>query len=198
MINDLPERITSPAALYSDDFCFWECGSDITLLNQLCQCSLFKVCNWCEECGFKISSTKSAAVLFTRKHNPAPISLILRDGTHLQMKNEYKYLGLTFQRNGSYSKHVQNVAAKCRARLNVIRMLKGTSWVAGKRYLLTVAQEARGAHFPGRQFTIHYGGGAESLRGRRITAGGAEKSQQCHKYILQYSKCAFERTQIWP
>jgi len=31
-----------------------------------------------------------------------------------------------------------------------------------------------------------------------ITAGGAEKSQQCHKYFLQYSKFSFERTQIWP
>jgi len=42
---------------------------------------------------------------------------------------------------------------------------------------------------------IHYGG-AESLRGRRITAGGTEKSQQCHKYFLQYSKCAFERAPV--
>jgi len=70
MINDLPERITSLATLYADGFCFWECGSDITLLNQLSQRSLFKVCNWCEECGFKISRTKSAAVLFTRKRDP--------------------------------------------------------------------------------------------------------------------------------
>jgi len=48
-------------------------------------------------------------------------------------------MNTTFQRNGSYSKHVQNVVAKCRARLNVIRMLKGTSWGAGKRYGLQVA-----------------------------------------------------------
>ena len=43
MMNDLPKRITSHAALYADDFCFWECGSDITLLNQLCQRSLKSV-----------------------------------------------------------------------------------------------------------------------------------------------------------
>jgi len=49
MINGLPKRITSHAALYADDFCFWECGSDITLLNQLCQRSLTKVCKWCED-----------------------------------------------------------------------------------------------------------------------------------------------------
>jgi len=54
------------------------------------------------------------------------------------MKLEYKYLGITFQRNGTYAVHIQKVAAKCRARLNVIRMLKGTSWGAGKRPLLTI------------------------------------------------------------
>ena len=95
------------------------------------------MCKWCEDCSFKLPSTKSAAVLFTRKHNPEPTSLRLQDGNHLPPKNEYKYLGLTFQRNDSYSTHVQKVVKKCRARLNVIRMLKGTSWDAGKRPLLT-------------------------------------------------------------
>jgi len=31
---------------------------------------------------------------------------------------------------------------------------------------------------------------------RRITALGAEKPQQCHKYFLQYSTLAFERPQV--
>jgi len=88
MINDLPKRITSRAALCVDDFCFWECGSDITLLNRL-QRSLTKVCKCCEDCGFKPSSTKSAAVLFARKHNSELISLRLQDGTRLPQK---KYL----------------------------------------------------------------------------------------------------------
>ena len=49
MINDLPKRIISHAALYANNFCFCECGSDITLLNRLCQRSLTKVCKWCED-----------------------------------------------------------------------------------------------------------------------------------------------------
>jgi len=86
MTNDLPKRITSHAPLYADDFCFWECGSDTTLLNRLCQRSLTKLCKWCEDCGFTLSSTKSAAVLFTRKHNPEPTSLRLQDDTCLPPK----------------------------------------------------------------------------------------------------------------
>ena len=37
--------------------------------------------------------------------------------------------------------------------------------------------------------------GANSLWGRWITAGAAERFQQCHKYFLQYSKFSFERAQ---
>ena len=29
MMDDLQTRITSHAALYADDFCFWECGFDL-------------------------------------------------------------------------------------------------------------------------------------------------------------------------
>jgi len=38
--------------------------------------------------------------------------------------------------------------------------------------------------------------GAESPWGRRMTAGGAEDIQQCHKYFLQYSQFASIRLQI--
>ena len=40
--------------------------------------------------------------------------------------------------------------------------------------------------------------GAKSLWGHRITEGGAEKSQQCHKYFLQYSKFGSENAQVRP
>ena len=138
MINDLPNKITSTSTLYADDFCFWESGSDVTLLNQFCQRSLTKACKWCDENVVKISGAKSAAVLFTKKRKPQPIKLLLQGNAELPMKLEYKYLGITFQRNGTYAVHIQKVAAKCRARLNVIRLLKGTSWCAGKRPLLTI------------------------------------------------------------
>jgi len=39
----------------------------------------------------------------------------------------------------------------------------------------------------------HNSPGAESLWGRRMTVGGADKSQQCHKYFLQQHIC-FRKT----
>jgi len=42
-INDLPKSISSPSALYADDCCFWESGSNIEQLYHLCQTSLNKI-----------------------------------------------------------------------------------------------------------------------------------------------------------
>jgi len=49
---------------------------------------------------------------------------------------------------------------------------------------------ARWAQFPGRRIIM---GAANHCGGRQMSAGGAEKSQQFHKYFLQYSKFPSER-----
>ena len=49
---------------------------------------------------------------------------------------------------------------------------------------------AKGERFTGRRITMgapKHCGGAESPWRRRMAAEGAKKSQQCHKYFLQYS-----------
>jgi len=55
-----------------------------------------------------------------------------------------------------------------------------------------VTRGERGHNYPG----ASYYGGAESLREGRITAEGAEKFQQCHKYFLQYTTFASEISQV--
>jgi len=47
-------------------------------------------------------------------------------------------LGVTFQNNGLYAAHIQNVVDKCHKHLNMMRFLKGTSWGASKSPLLTI------------------------------------------------------------
>ena len=100
------------------------------------------------------------------------------------------------------------------------------SWKWGKAFLYLARRIPKSEHvlqsggqgrndWRGKGGTIprapnHYGGGATkisftiqagaviSLRGYRIIAGDAEKSQQCHKYFLQYSKFASEKAQVRP
>ena len=137
LINDLPGSIRSRTALYADDFSFWESGSCIRKLNDLCQHSLTKVEKWCDKWGFQISQSKSAAVLFTNKRNLPPICLKLQQRS-IPVRNEYKFLGITFQRNGTYYSHIERVHSKCLQRLNLLRMLTGTSWDAATSPLLHI------------------------------------------------------------
>ena len=136
MINNLPKRITSHAALYVDDFCFWEGGSDITFLNQLCQRSLTKVRKWCEDWFQTVWHQICCCPAYKETQSSTYVLASAERYPHSTKK--WVQGGLTFQRNGSYSTHIQKVVAKCGARLSVIRMLKGRSWVAGKRPLLNV------------------------------------------------------------
>jgi len=136
-INDLPKSISSPSALYADDCCFWESGSNIEQLYHLCQTSLNKIAAWCTKWGFRVSPSKSAAVLFTEKRKTIAHKLTLCS-SDVPLIKEYKYLGVIFQRNVDYPSHIDYVHGNCLKRLNLLRMLKGTSWGASKRLLLSL------------------------------------------------------------
>ena len=87
--------------------------------------------------GFKMSINKSAALLFTKKRKNKQVSLILNNQT-IEVKHQFKYLGIIFQKNGLYYAHVSYVHEKCLKRINLLRMLKGTSWEVSKDPLLCI------------------------------------------------------------
>ena len=72
---------------------------------------------------------------FHKKREPDPINLVFQSTTvslHHSLRKEYKYLGVFFQSKGLHQSHIQHVFDKCQKRLNVLRLLKGTSWGAAK------------------------------------------------------------------
>jgi len=76
MINDLLNIVSSTLALHTDDICFCESESHVKHLEQLCQRSLSKVYQWCIESGFKIATSKSAAI-FTKRENRTRLNYFL-------------------------------------------------------------------------------------------------------------------------
>ena len=88
LINDLPDVFSCPAALYADDCCFCQVGTDISQLNNIIQDNLNSVQAWCSKWGFEISLPKSAAVLFTRKRT-APDKKIKLNQTEIPIKSEF-------------------------------------------------------------------------------------------------------------
>ena len=48
------------------------------------------------------------------------------DNKAIRLKSEFKYLGLFFQTNGTYTKHTSYVIDKCQKRLNLSSAVKGS------------------------------------------------------------------------
>ena len=65
------------------------------------------------------------------------ISLSL-DNSIIPIKSEFKYLGIFFQANGTYTQHTDYVEDKCKKRLNLLKAVKGSSWGAVKAPMLTL------------------------------------------------------------
>ena len=137
MINDLPENICSNINIFADDVCIWESGLRLKEIIEKLQVSLDGISTWCRSWGFNISSEKSAVVVFTRRRKIPSLNLRLNDIT-IEVRKEFKYLGLIFDSRLSFNSHSKQVAKKCQNRLNFMRILSGTSWGANARSLLTI------------------------------------------------------------
>ena len=84
-----------------------------------------------------MSVNKSAALLFTKKRKNKQVFLILNNQT-IEVKHQFEYLDIIFQKDGLYNAHVSYVHDKCLKRINLLRMLKGTNWGVSKDLLLCI------------------------------------------------------------
>src|SRR6218665_610165 len=88
--------------------------------------------------GFKVSTTKTVAVEFSRNGTP-PAHLPLKLGTsRLLYQSSVKFLEVIFDRHLTWSEHIQYVADRCRKRLNLMRAMAGSHWGASTTTLLMV------------------------------------------------------------
>ena len=85
----------------------------------------------------RVSTTKSSVVPFTRKRKIPPISLKYK-GCELAVESKFKYLRITFDTRLTYRYHIDNVHTKCLKRINLMRLLAGSSWGAQKRSLVAI------------------------------------------------------------
>jgi len=142
MINDFPcpaDRSTE-AAIFADDCSAWRSGTSVKLLNKLLQDYLNRAVEWSEMWGFKLSESKSTAVLFTKTIKPkgeAELKLTI-NGTPINVATEFKFLGVTFDRRLTWKPHIDAVIDKAKRALNLMRNVAGQGWGASKNALLCI------------------------------------------------------------
>lgn len=123
-------------SIYADDIALWCSGTNLENVQQKMQRSLDEISVFCSKWNLKLSSQKSAVMVFTNK-NQRDIILSL-EGNLLQQHVEYKFLGMWFDHKMTWSKHISVVKEKCKKRLNLLRCISGTDWGSNQDILLMV------------------------------------------------------------
>ena len=80
---------------FADDGTLLIHGKDLGKMKELMQKALNKVEQWATECGLKLSTTKTKAILFTRKRKIPEVDLGLRIyGEEIEYVKEIRCLGV--------------------------------------------------------------------------------------------------------
>ena len=140
IINTLYEALDAlPIELsqFADDSAIWKCTRKPKAALKILQQALNIIHNWCKEWGFKISTDKTKVVVFnwrnsTKKYLP---NLTLGD-KKLEFSSDAQFLGMYFDHQLTWSKHIKTLTQKCQKDLNLMKMVSGTSYGADKKTLI--------------------------------------------------------------
>ena len=136
-INDLPASLPSSVScsLYADDLAIWSSPSVPTAV-EATQGALIRLERWSEYWCLPLNPSKCEATFFSvdpRQANLQPNFLLL--GSRLRFNPTPTFLGATFDRSLSFSKHASWLKAKFFPRLKALRCISASSWGPSKESL---------------------------------------------------------------
>lgn len=139
MINDIePPTNGIKLSLYADDSAAWKSGSNVRTLVSELQNYIDKLVAYFDRWGFKISTGKTTAILFSKyKKDTKDIKLYIH-GEQIAINSTVKFLGVVFDQRLTWRPHIENIVARCTKRLNIMKVMSSVNWGASKQLLLTV------------------------------------------------------------
>ena len=130
-IDDLPASLPSSVScsLYTDNLAIWSSSTSIPTAVEATQGALFRLEHWSEYWCLPLNPSKCEASFFSVdpcRANLQPNLLLL--GSRLRFNPTPTFLGVTFDRTLSFSKHVSSLKAKLFPRFKALRCISGSSW----------------------------------------------------------------------
>ena len=137
-INDLPASLLSSisCSLYADDLAIWSSSPSVPTAVEATQGAPFRLERWSEYWCLPLNPRKCEASFFSvdpHQANLQPNLLLL--GSRLCFNPTPTFLGVTFDRTLSFSKHVSSLKAKFFPRLKASRCICACSWGPSKEPL---------------------------------------------------------------
>ena len=108
--------------LYADDLYIFRVIQSLDIFNTKLNLLYYKITEWCNYSGVKISEEKCKHLHFCKKINCNNINLSL-NAFRLENVNDLKILGLIFNKRYLWNSHINNLCNSLNKRLNVLKCL---------------------------------------------------------------------------
>jgi exonuclease III/ribonuclease HI len=122
--------------LFVDDFTISFRGHTTRAVQRQLQLCLGNLQKWCDENGFRFSSTKTIMVHFCSQRNIHEEPVLTLNGQPIPLVEQAKFLGVWFDRKLNFKYHIGYVRNKCQRALNLLRTLAHFNWGADRKTLL--------------------------------------------------------------
>ena len=137
-INDLPASLPSSisCSFYTDDMAIWSSSPLVSTAMETTQGVLFQLEHWSEYWCLPLNPSKCEASFFSvnpYQANLQPNLLLLSSRLHFNPTPTF--LGVTFDRTLSFSKHVSSLKAKFFPCLKALHCISPSSWGPSKESL---------------------------------------------------------------
>ena len=136
-INDLPASLPSSVncSLYADDLAIWSSSPSVPTAVEATQEALFRLERWSEYWCLPLNPRKCEASFFSVDPHQANLQPNLLLGSRLRFNPTPTFLGVTFDRTLSFSKHVSSLKANFFPRLKALLCISASSWGPSKESL---------------------------------------------------------------
>ena len=134
-IDDLPVSLPSSVScsLYADDLAIWSFFPSVPTAVEATQGALFRLERWSEYWCLSLNPRKCEASFFSMDPHQASLQPnLLLLGSRLRFNSTPTFLGVTFDRTLSFSKHVSLLKAKFFPRLKALCCISASSWGPSK------------------------------------------------------------------
>ena len=137
-INDLPLSLPSSVScsLYADDVAIWSSSPAVPVAHQATQNALDRLVHWSQHWCLPLNPGKCETSFFSMDPHQSKLQplLSLLNST-LRFNPTPTFLGVTFDRTLSFSKHISSLKAKFFPRLKALRCISAASWGPSKESL---------------------------------------------------------------
>lgn len=122
-VNDISEQLLSLIRLFADDSSLFVSASNIQDIEGILNHDLLIITAWAKQWLVNFNPSKTEAILFTLRQAHLLPNLIF-DGINIDFVSNHKHLGITFNENGKWQTHIDNILLSASKVIGIMRKLK--------------------------------------------------------------------------